>query len=130
MISNSEEGGEAYYIGPGPSISRRQNSCTPSLSLLYDFNNTEEDMVTAELPKSFDGSEADLSQFSDLSYNTIGSTADLDVHIRFNDSPSLLPGKIDQQSSLWITQEQAAAKHHRSVSMVAAHLKTTNQQNK
>lgn len=109
------------YIGPGPSISKRQNSCTPSLSLIYDFNNSE-DKDTAELHKSFDGSEGDLSQFSEFSYVTMGSEEDLEVRLHLNGSqmpsPQLSPPLI----------HPPVKKEHRSVSLVASHLRTTTQQ--
>lgn len=74
VISNSEEG------GPHGAAKIRQNSCTPSLSLIYDFNVVDETAGGIIGPsvsvgmhrKQSECSDAtvDLSQISDFSFNS------------------------------------------------------------
>uniref|UniRef100_A0A915DM80 Uncharacterized protein n=1 Tax=Ditylenchus dipsaci TaxID=166011 RepID=A0A915DM80_9BILA len=109
VISNSEEGVQLAPLGP---CAKRNNSCTPSLSLLYDFGVDELILGLPDIDyrKNSGATECsetiDLSQISDFSFN---SSSDL----------CLVPEE-DEDGADEHGLVIAAAKEQRSASVVVA----------
>ncbi|KAI1727966.1 CBR-MPS-1 protein [Ditylenchus destructor] len=97
VISNSEESGAAIKV--------RQNSCTPSLSLIYDFNVDELAVAAGIMPTAVNGhrkqsecsdATVDLSQLSDFSFNSSSDLmlvpeADEDIHAVIGNAGNISP---------------------------------------